>query len=57
MGKKLKGKDLIRLGFPQNNSINIALGQINQIPKSEKEARFGKLENVAKSKNYEGHTI
>ena len=36
MGKKLKGKDLIKLGFPKNNSINIALGQINRYKKREK---------------------
>lgn len=36
MGKKLKGKDLIQLGFPQNNSVNIALGQINRYRKKEK---------------------
>lgn len=37
MGKKLKGKDLIQLGFPQNNSVNIALGQINRYRKEKKE--------------------
>jgi tRNA-splicing ligase RtcB (3'-phosphate/5'-hydroxy nucleic acid ligase) len=36
MGNKLSGKDLIKLGFPQNNSINIALGQINRYRKKEK---------------------
>lgn len=35
MGNKLKGKDLIKLGFPKNNSINIALGQINRYRKIE----------------------
>ncbi len=40
MGKKLKGKDLIKLGFPQNNSINIALGQINRYRKKEKKERI-----------------
>ncbi|MFT5893078.1 MAG: tRNA-splicing ligase RtcB, partial [Dokdonia sp.] len=33
MGKKLSGKDLIKLGFPKNNSINITLGQINRYHK------------------------
>lgn len=36
MGNKLSGKDLIKLGFPKNNSINIALGQINRYRKKEK---------------------
>ena len=30
MGNKLSGKDLVKLGFPKNNSINVALGQINR---------------------------
>jgi len=36
MGKKLTGKDLIKIGFPQNNTINIALGQISRYRKKEK---------------------
>lgn len=36
MGNKLSGKDLIKVGFPKNNSINIALGQINRYRKNEK---------------------
>ena len=36
MGKKLRGKDLIKLGFPKNNSINVALGQINRYYKKKK---------------------
>lgn len=36
MGKKLSGKDLIKLGFPQNNAINIALGQIQRYRKRDK---------------------
>lgn len=36
MGKKLNGRDLIKLGFPQNNTINIALGQINRYRKKDK---------------------
>lgn len=40
MGKKLKGRDLINLGFPKNNSINIALGQINRYRKREKKEKI-----------------
>ncbi len=40
MGNKLKGRDLIKLGFPKNNSINIALGQINRYRKREKKERI-----------------
>lgn len=40
MGNKLKGKDLIKLGFPKNNSINIALGQINRYRKRDKKERI-----------------
>ncbi len=29
MGNKLKGRDLIGIGFPKNNTVNIALGIIN----------------------------
>ncbi|CAM3948245.1 3'-phosphate/5'-hydroxy nucleic acid ligase [Flavobacterium branchiophilum] len=36
MGNKISGKDLIKLGFPKNNAINIALGQINRYRKREK---------------------
>lgn len=36
MGNKLSGKDLIKMGFPKNNSINTALGQINRYRKKEK---------------------
>ncbi|MCO6175554.1 RtcB family protein [Flavobacterium sp. NRK F10] len=36
MGNKLSGRDLIKLGFPKNNTINIALGQINRYRKKEK---------------------
>jgi tRNA-splicing ligase RtcB (3'-phosphate/5'-hydroxy nucleic acid ligase) len=36
MGNKLTGRDLIKLGFPKNNSINIALGQISRYRKREK---------------------
>ena len=40
MGKKLSGKDLIKLGFPKNNSINITLGQINRYHKRVKKERI-----------------
>ncbi len=36
MGNKLSGRDLIKLGFPKNNAINIALGQISRYRKKEK---------------------
>lgn len=40
MGNKLKGRDLIKLGFPKTNAINIALGQINRYRKREKKERI-----------------
>ena len=40
MGNKLKGKDLIKLGFPKNNSINIALGLLHRYRKKEKKERI-----------------
>lgn len=36
MGNKLSGKELVKLGFPKNNAINVALGQINRYRKREK---------------------
>lgn len=36
MGSIIKGRDLIKLGFPKNNSVNIALGLISQYRKKEK---------------------
>jgi len=39
MGNKLTGKDLIKLGFPQNNVVNIALGIIHRYRKREKKER------------------
>ena len=36
MGNKISGKDFIKLGFPKNNSINIAIGQIHRYRKKEK---------------------
>lgn len=41
MGKKLKGKDLIAIGFPQNNTVNVALGQLNRYRK-----KFTKAQNL-----------
>lgn len=47
MGKKLKGKDLIKIGFPQNNSVNIALGQISRYRKRvKKEKVLAELKEV-----------
>ncbi len=40
MGNKLKGKDLIKLGFPKNNAINIALAQINRYRKKDKKEQI-----------------
>ncbi|WP_299883276.1 RtcB family protein [uncultured Lacinutrix sp.] len=40
MGKKLSGKDLIKLGFPKNNSINVTLGQINRYQKRIKKEKI-----------------
>lgn len=40
MGSKLSGKDLIKLGFPQNNTINITLGQIHRYRKGYKKERI-----------------
>ncbi len=59
MGNKLKGKDLIKLGFPKNNSINIALGQINRYRKREKKERI--LEEakdvLLHPEKFQGHAI
>ena len=46
MGKKLSGRDLIKLGFPKNNSINITLGQINRYQKRRKKHQI--LEDAKK---------
>lgn len=45
MGKKLRGKDLIKLGYPQNNAINITLGVINRYRK-----KYSKDQNLAEAK-------
>ncbi|MWB94251.1 RtcB family protein [Flavobacterium sp. GA093] len=57
MGNKLSGKDLIKLGFPKNNSINIALGQINRYRKREKkEAILTEAKEVLLfPEKFEGH--
>ncbi|MNQ43262.1 RNA-splicing ligase RtcB [compost metagenome] len=57
MGNKLSGKDLIKLGFPKNNSINIALGQINRYRKREKKESIltEAKEVLLDPEKYEGH--
>ncbi len=40
MGKKLSGKDLIKIGFPKSNSLNITLGQINRYQKKRKKVQI-----------------
>jgi len=40
MGKKVSGKDLIKLGFPKNNSINITLGHIHRHHKKKKKEQI-----------------
>lgn len=40
MGKKVKGKDLIDLGFPQDNTVNIALGQISRYRRKYKKGKL-----------------
>lgn len=59
MGKKLKGKDLIKLGFPQNNSINIALGQISRYRKkvSKEKVLLEAKEVLLQPANYMGNAI
>ncbi|WP_337965184.1 RtcB family protein [uncultured Flavobacterium sp.] len=57
MGNKLSGKDLIKLGFPKNNSINIALGQINRYRKREKKESIltEAKEVLLHPEKFEGH--
>lgn len=45
MGSKLKGKDLLKIGFPKDNTLNIAIGQINRYRKKE-----SKEKNLAEAK-------
>lgn len=47
MGNRIKGKDIIRLGFPQDNTVNIALGLISRYKKREtKERVLEELQHV-----------
>lgn len=39
MGNSIKGKDLIKIGFPQDNTVNIALGLISRYKKKESKER------------------
>lgn len=39
MGNKIKGKDLLKIGFPNDNSVNIALGLISRYKKRETKDR------------------
>lgn len=59
MGKKLSGKDLIKIGFPKNNAINIALGQINRYRKKEKKERILQeaTEVLLHPENYKGDGV
>lgn len=50
MGKKLKGKDLIDIGYPQNNTVNVALGQINRYRR-----KFSKQQNLDAAKEVIQH--
>jgi len=40
MGKKISGKDLIKLGFSKDNSVNVALGYINRYHKKKKKEQI-----------------
>lgn len=40
MGHKLKGRDLINIGFPKTNAVNIALGILSRYRKKEKKSRI-----------------
>ncbi len=52
MGKKLKGKDLIQIGFPDNNNINRTLGKINKhLKRSTKEALLTEASAVLRDPN------
>jgi len=59
MGNKLRGKDLIKLGFPKNNSVNIALGQISRYRKREKKERILEeaKEVLLHPDKFQGHAI
>ena len=57
MKSKISGKDLIKIGFPQNNSVNIALGIINRYRRKEsKDALLFEAKNVLlKPEVYKSH--
>ena len=59
MGSKLSGKDLIKIGFPKNNIINIALGLIGRHRKNEKKETIllELTELLTDSKRFMGHNI
>lgn len=59
MGNKIKGKDLLKIGYPENNSINIAMGQISRYGKKEKKERllYDALQVLQKPETYKGHAI
>lgn len=49
MGNTLKGKDLLKIGFPSNNSVNIALGLISRYrKKNNKEQILTELSGLLK---------
>lgn len=53
MGKKLSGKDLIKLGFPQNNTINITLGLMSRFSKKKSKQKILKeAREVLKNPEY-----
>lgn len=59
MGNKIKGKDLLKIGYPENNSINIAMGQISRYGKKEKKERLlsDAKEVLLHPESYKGHGI
>mgnify|MGYP003616273903 FL=1 len=59
MGNKISGKDFIKLGFPKNNSINIAIGQIHRYRKKEKKQTIlnEAKEVLLEPEKYIGHGI
>lgn len=57
MGSKISGKDLLKIGFPQNNALNIGLAQIQRYRKREKkEAVLQEVKEVLLDPvKFEGH--
>lgn len=50
MKTKISGKDLIKLGFPKNNSINVAIGHLNRYKKKQKKEKvINELKEVMNS--------